>query len=67
MKKNGIYIGGRWVRRPKGTSNPGTWPEFWRSLSTAKRSKLIEEYKARGWGVYDPSIREGPQHEVLKR
>eukprot|EP00975_Prorocentrum_lima_P015281 3238550-Prorocentrum_lima.AAC.1 len=30
MKHNGINIGGRWVQRPKGTKNPGTWPEFWR-------------------------------------
>eukprot|EP00975_Prorocentrum_lima_P041237 8664188-Prorocentrum_lima.AAC.1 len=60
MRKGGMLIGGRWVRRPKGTTNPGTWPEFWRSLSSIKRARLVDEYKARGWGVYGPSLKEGP-------
>eukprot|EP00975_Prorocentrum_lima_P006448 1387032-Prorocentrum_lima.AAC.1 len=31
------------------------------------RDRLIDEYKARGWGIYDPALSEGPRHEILER
>eukprot|EP00975_Prorocentrum_lima_P069442 12926438-Prorocentrum_lima.AAC.1 len=40
MRDGGMKIGGQWVRRPTGTTYRGMWPEFWRSLSTAKRAQL---------------------------
>eukprot|EP00975_Prorocentrum_lima_P023315 4902063-Prorocentrum_lima.AAC.1 len=51
----------------KAKRNERSWylAEFWRSLSTNKRVALVAEYKARGWGTYDPECGSGPKHPTL--
>ena len=47
-----VEVNGRKIRRYKGSSNPGVWPEFWGRANDQLREAWIEEYRAEKKGIF---------------